>query len=280
MANELTQAFKIAADVHDESSTHIHATLYAPVLEEFCLEASREDEGRNWYIEVTNESGYHTYDGYWRDSERKSCDEVLAEAADGSLLHELKSPPEGSRPITPSAATPAAPGGVDVDHALALKLLKRLEDATELWKGWSGAPSTLVELKHAIGSMAQKLALRTAALSHPAPAVECRDCCGTGIDGDCGSDGRTIDIECGACNGTGRTRDAWQVSIERLEQVFRKSVVGMVPAEYATGYTEALSHVRRALSHPAPVAAPAKNCEWTNCVHRVGHVCCNDKEQK
>jgi hypothetical protein len=35
-----------------------------------------------------------------------------------------------------------------------------------------------------------------------------------------------------------------------------------------------------ALSHPAPVAAPAKHCEWTNCVHRVGDVCCNDKEQK
>ncbi|WP_418145477.1 hypothetical protein ABL850_14945 [Variovorax paradoxus] len=37
---------------------------------------------------------------------------------------------------------------------------------------------------------------------------------------------------------------------------------------------------RAALSHSAPVAAPAKNCEWTNCVHRVGDVCCNDKEQK
>jgi len=100
-----------------------------------------------------------------------------------------------------------------------------------------------------------------AALSHPAPAVECRDCCGTGIDGDCGSDGRTIDIECGACNGTGRTRDSWQVAIERLERVFQKSVVGMVPAEYATGYTEALSHVRRALAATPAAAIPAAPSE-------------------
>lgn len=72
---------------------------------------------------------------------------------------------------TPPAATPAAPGDLDADHALALKLMQRLEDAADMWKGWSGTQSTLVELKHAIGGMAQKLALRTAALSHPAPVA-------------------------------------------------------------------------------------------------------------
>jgi hypothetical protein len=93
----------VAADVHDESPTNIHATLYAPVLREFCLEASREDEGRNWYIEVSDESGYHLYDGYWRNSECKSCAEVMAEAADGSLLHELKPSPEGAHQIASPA---------------------------------------------------------------------------------------------------------------------------------------------------------------------------------
>lgn len=86
----------VAYQMHEEDSTRIHATLYAPVLKEFCLEATRDDEGRNWYIEVTDESGYHTYDGYWRDSKSKSCAEVLAEAAEGSMLHEINLPPEGT----------------------------------------------------------------------------------------------------------------------------------------------------------------------------------------
>lgn len=93
-APEAGSAHAVTHIVHDESSTSIHATLHAPVLKEFCLEATREDEGSNWYIEVTDEGGYHTYDGYWRDSANRSCAEVLAEAADGSLLHQIASPPE------------------------------------------------------------------------------------------------------------------------------------------------------------------------------------------
>ena len=100
----------VGARVHEEGATSVHATLYAPVLKEFCLEASREDEGRNWYIEVTDESGYHTYDGYWRDSERRTCAEVLAEAADGSLLHEITPLPADAIPLaaTQPNAAPAA----------------------------------------------------------------------------------------------------------------------------------------------------------------------------
>lgn len=112
----------VAAKVHDETSTIVHATLYAPMLQEFCLEASREDEGHNWYIEVTDESGYHTYDGFWRDSERKSCAEVLAEAAEGSLLHEISPPPEDARKVAPPAraslASPSSGGWISVDERL------------------------------------------------------------------------------------------------------------------------------------------------------------------
>jgi hypothetical protein len=153
---------------------------------------------------------------------------------------------------TPPAATPAAPGEVTWHFELLRRSMGYVKEAsTRYYDGTDGASMRL-----SAASLFKKI---EAALSHSAPAVECRDCCGTGVDGDCGPDGRTIDSECGACNGTGRSRDAWQVAIEHLERVFQKSVVGMVPAEYATGYTEALSHVRRALSHPAPVAAPAQS---------------------
>lgn len=115
MKNDLTnepaageQAGAVAYQVHEEDSTRIHATLYAPVLKEFCLEATRDDESRNWYIEVTDEGGYHTYDGYWRDSDRKSCAEVLAEAVSGSLLDEIGAPPEGAISLAAPGAAIAA----------------------------------------------------------------------------------------------------------------------------------------------------------------------------
>jgi hypothetical protein len=88
-----------AAVVHDGDTTRIYATLHAPVMKEFCLEATREDEGGNWYIEVTDEGGYHTYDGYWRDSSSKTADEVLREAVSGSLLDEVSAPPVDAQPI-------------------------------------------------------------------------------------------------------------------------------------------------------------------------------------
>jgi hypothetical protein len=98
----------VAYQVHAEDATHIHATLYAPVLKEFCLEATRDEEWHNWYIEMTDEGGYHTYDGYWRDSDRKTCAEVLYEAASGSLLNEVAVPPEGTVPLAaPGAAIDA-----------------------------------------------------------------------------------------------------------------------------------------------------------------------------
>lgn len=34
-------------------------------------------------------------------------------------------------------------------------------------------------------------------------ARSCVDCHGTGVDGDCGPDGQTIDVPCGSCKGTG-----------------------------------------------------------------------------
>ncbi|MDQ0068314.1 hypothetical protein J2W34_000088 [Variovorax boronicumulans] len=108
----------VGANVHEESATSIHATLYAPVLKEFCLEALREDEGQNWYIEVTDESGYHTYDGYWRDSDRKTCAEVLAEAADGSLLYDLAPLPADAISLAATQHS-AAPGAEVADELLA-----------------------------------------------------------------------------------------------------------------------------------------------------------------
>lgn len=95
----------VSAKVHEEDSNLIHATLYAPVLKDFTLEATRDEEKGNWYVKVTDEGGYYLYDGYWRDSDRKTCAEVLAEAASGALLHTLESPPAEASPI----ALPAAP---------------------------------------------------------------------------------------------------------------------------------------------------------------------------
>ncbi|NVM91126.1 hypothetical protein FHT32_004790 [Variovorax sp. SG517] len=88
--------------------------------------------------------------------------------------------------------------------------------------------------------------------------AKCPDCNGSGVDGDVDDYGRTIDIACGACDGTGRACNGRQAAIERVARVFQKSVIGIVPADYATGYTEALEHVRRALAS-SPSSAPAKS---------------------
>lgn len=43
------------------------------------------------------------------------------------------------------------------------------------------------------------------------PALEaalCPDCSGSGVDGDAGDDGRTIDVQCGRCGGTGKASEA------------------------------------------------------------------------
>lgn len=96
-------------------------------------------------------------------------------------------------------------------------------------------------------------------------ASKCEDCGGSGVDGDVDDYGRTIDIECGACYGTGRVSKGWKAAINRVERVFQKSVIGIVPADYATGYTEALEHVRRALAATQPSAAPGDGHVWLKC---------------
>lgn len=52
------------------------------------------------------------------------------------------------------------------------------------------------ELRQQLAASADK----TAATMQPV----CRTCGGSGIDGDCGSDGAPVDVQCGCCNGTGK----------------------------------------------------------------------------
>lgn len=74
-----------------------------------------------------------------------------------------------------------------------------------------------------------------------------------------------------------------EVTDEQIEDAAERNKLFMAAAGYVFGVQDLrgfVNDIRAALSQPAPVAAPAKHCEWTNCVHRVGDVCCNDKEQK
>lgn len=67
----------------------------------------------------------------------------------------------------PSVGAGAAelPGTVGDQHFAALALVERLEGAFKQWGGWSGCPSTLLELRHAIGGLAQSLHLRDATIA-------------------------------------------------------------------------------------------------------------------
>lgn len=87
-----TEPAGIPATIHEQSSIYLHATLRAPKLCEFTLEAVREDTTRDWRILLTDEGGYRLYDGYWRDSAHKSRAEVLVEAARGACLSDLARP--------------------------------------------------------------------------------------------------------------------------------------------------------------------------------------------
>jgi hypothetical protein len=50
-----------------------------------------------------------------------------------------------------------------------------------------------------------KLRAQVEALSKPQESRPCSYCNGTGVDGDASDDGRTVDIPCGECDGTGRS---------------------------------------------------------------------------
>jgi hypothetical protein len=62
----------------------------------------------------------------------------------------------------------------------------------------------------------------------PAVKCTCAACDGSGIDGDCGDDGRAIDVKCAACNGSGGTAPATAAyagatNIEVMREAFEKA---------------------------------------------------------
>lgn len=87
-----TQTHKLDSQIHDSSATHVHATVDAACWGEYTIEASRDDESRNWYITVTAPSGIRDYDGYWRNSDFKTVDEVINEAIAGACLTPVAAP--------------------------------------------------------------------------------------------------------------------------------------------------------------------------------------------
>lgn len=58
--------------------------------------------------------------------------------------------------------------------------------------------------------------------------------------------------------------------VRRLARALHKAA----PAEPLTGL--ALDYLERKGFNKGPLRS-AVNCEWTNCVHRVGDICCNDR---
>lgn len=48
------------------------------------------NRGEDWSIEVTGPDDLHSYDGYWRDSARKTVKSAIVEACKGSLLEPPK----------------------------------------------------------------------------------------------------------------------------------------------------------------------------------------------
>lgn len=122
-------------DTAETSSTQVVGRIvHVKVVEdEFNVRADRDDETDSWYIDVTDPTGERTYDGRWHDSVNKTAEEVMQEAAHGSLI---PAPAAGtgtdSGPLTTvidfvERATHWSEGGADRHAAkLALKALTGL----------------------------------------------------------------------------------------------------------------------------------------------------------
>ena len=92
---------KLDAQIHDSSSTHVYATVEAACWGEYTIDASRDDESRNWHITVTAPSGIRDYDGYWRNSDFKTADDVVNEAIRGACLTGLAAAQPGAQEQKP-----------------------------------------------------------------------------------------------------------------------------------------------------------------------------------
>ena len=92
---------KLDAQIHDSSSMHVYATVEAACWGEYTIDASRDDESRNWYITVTAPSGIRDYDGYWRNSDFKTADDVVNEAIRGACLTGLAAAQAGAQEPKP-----------------------------------------------------------------------------------------------------------------------------------------------------------------------------------
>lgn len=87
-------------------------------------------------------------------------------------------------------------------------------------------------------------------------------------------------------------RELMQQALDALETKYSDYIYDGAGSAIAGAFEDDVAALRAALAQPAPAvqvvlrqpnlfaadpAAPAVNCEWTNCPRRVGDVCCNDR---
>ena len=88
------------------------------------------------------------------------------------------------------------------------------------------------------------------------------------------------------------SRELLQQALDALETKYSDYIYDGAGSAIAGAFEDDVAALRAALAQPAPAvqvvlrqpnlfaadpAAPAVNCEWTNCPRRVGDVCCNDR---